>query len=177
MCIRDRSWIAPFVMAGINTKIVRRSNALFNYKYGKSFLYSEAVLVGDGIFGKIMGYLSLIPILIVIQKKGSIIKKFIDLFVPKAGQGPSKKQRENGFFNLKFYFNNNSKKYLVEVTGDMDPGYGSTSKMLAECAICLALDDKLNKNYGVITPSVAFEEYILQRLQNNAGLKFSMKKI
>ena len=172
-----KSWIAPFVMAGINTKIVRRSNALFNYKYGKSFLYSEAVLVGDGILGKIIGYLSLIPILMVIQKKGSIIKRIVDLFVPKAGQGPSKKQRENGFFNLKFYFNSNRKKYLAKVTGDMDPGYGSTSKMLAECAICLALDDKLNKNYGVITPSVAFEEYILQRLQNNAGIKFSMKKI
>ena len=172
-----KSWIAPFVMAGINTKIVRRSNALFNYKYGKYFLYSEAVLVGDSFLGKIIGYLSLIPILMVIQKKGSIIKRIVDLFVPKAGQGPSKKQRENGFFNLKFYFNSNRKKYLAKVTGDMDPGYGSTSKMLAECAICLALDNKLNKNYGVITPSVAFEEYILQRLQNNAGLKFSMKKI
>ena len=172
-----KSWIAPFVMAGINTKIVRRSNALFNYKYGKSFLYSEALLVGDGILGKIIGYLSLIPILMVIQKKGSIIKRIVDLFVPKAGQGPSKKQRENGFYNLKFYFNSNRKKYLAKVTGDMDPGYGSTSKMLAECAVCLALDDTSNKNYGVITPSVAFEENILQRLQNNAGLKFSIKKI
>ncbi|MFL2607472.1 MAG: hypothetical protein ACJ0PA_02160, partial [Flavobacteriaceae bacterium] len=172
-----KSWIAPFVMAGINTKIVRRSNALFNYKYGKSFLYSEAELVGDGILGKIIGYLSLIPILMVIQKKGSIIKRIVDLFVPKAGQGPSKKQRENGFFNLNFYFNNNRKKYLAKVTGDMDPGYGSTSKMLAECAVCLALDDTLNKNYGVITPSVAFEENIIQRLENNAGLKFSMNEI
>ena len=172
-----KSWIAPFVMAGINTKIVRRSNALLNYKYGKSFLYSEAVLVGDGILGKIIGYLSLIPIFMVIQKKGSIIKRIVDLFVPKAGQGPSKKQRENGFFNLKFYFNNGQKKYIAKVTGDMDPGYGSTSKMLAECAICLALDDTLNENYGVITPSVAFGENILERLQNNAGLKFSMKKI
>ena len=172
-----KSWIAPFVMAGINTKIVRRSNALFNYKYGKSFLYSEAVLVGDGILGKIIGYLSLIRILMVIQKKGSILKRIVDLFVPKAGQGPSKNQRENGFFNLKFYFNRNRKKYLAKVTGDMDPGYGSTSKMLAECAVCLALDDTLNKNYGVLTPSVAFEENILQRLQNNAGLKFSMKRI
>jgi short subunit dehydrogenase-like uncharacterized protein len=172
-----KSWVAPFVMAGINTKIVRRSNALFNYKYGKSFLYSEAVLVGDGILGKIIGYLSLIPILMVIQKKGSILKRIVDLFVPKAGQGPSKNQRENGFYNLKFYFNSNRKKYLAKVTGDMDPGYGSTSKMLAECAVCLALDDTSNKNYGVITPSVAFEENILQRLQNNAGLKFSIKKI
>ena len=172
-----KSWIAPFVMAGINTKIVRRSNALLNYKYGKSFLYSEALLVGNGILGKIKGYLSLIPILMVIQKKGSIIKKIVDFFVPKAGQGPSKKERENGFFSLKFYFGNNRRKYLAKVTGDMDPGYGSTSKMLAESAICLALDDPLNKNYGVITPSVAFEESILQRLQNNAGLNFSMKKI
>ena len=172
-----KSWIAPFVMAGINTKIVRRSNALLNYKYGNSFLYSEAVLVGNGILGKIIGYLSLIPILMVIQKKGSVIKKIVDLFVPKAGEGPSKKQRENGFFSLKFFFGNNRHKYLAKVTGDMDPGYGSTSKMLAECAICLALDDTLNENYGVITPSVAFEENILERLQNNAGLEFSMKKI
>ena len=171
-----KSWIAPFVMAGINTKIVRRSNALLNYKYGKSFLYSEAVLVGNGILGKIIGYLSLIPILMVIQKKGSVIKKILDLFVPKAGEGPSKKQRENGFFSLKFFFGNNRRRYLAKVTGDMDPGYGSTSKMLAECAICLALDDTLNENYGVITPSVAFEENILERLQNNAGLEFSMKK-
>ena len=59
----------------------------------------------------------------------------------------------------------------------MDPGYGSTSKMLAECAICLDLDNTLNKNYGVITPSDAFEEKILNRLQNNAGLIFTMKKI
>ena len=172
-----KSWIAPFVMAGINTKIVRRSNALLNYKYGNSFLYSEAVLVGNGILGKIKGYLSLIPILMVIQKKGSVIKKIVDLFVPKAGEGPSKKQRENGFFSLKFFFGNNRQRYLAKVTGDMDPGYGSTSKMLAECAICLALDDTLNENYGVITPSVAFEENILERLQNNAGLTFSMKKI
>ena len=172
-----KSWIAPFVMAGINTKIVRRSNALLNYKYGNSFLYSEAVLVGNGILGKIIGYLSLIPILMVIQKKGSVIKKIVDLFVPKAGEGPSKKQRENGFFSLKFFFGNNRQRYLAKVTGDMDPGYGSTSKMLAECAICLALDDTLNENYGVITPSVAFEENILERLQNNAGLEFSMKKI
>ena len=171
-----KSWIAPFVMAGINTKIVRRSNALLNYKYGNSFLYSEAVLVGNGILGKIIGYLRLIPILMVIQKKGSVIKKIVDLFVPKAGEGPSKKQRENGFFSLKFFFGNNRQRYLAKVTGDMDPGYGSTSKMLAECAICLALDDTLNENYGVITPSVAFEENILERLQNNAGLEFSMKK-
>ena len=172
-----KSWIAPFVMAGINTKIVRRSNALLNYKYGNSFLYSEAVLVGNGILGKIIGYLSLIPILMAIQKKGSVIKKIVDLFVPKAGEGPSKKERENGFFSLKFFFGNNRQRYLAKVTGDMDPGYGSTSKMLAECAICLALDDTLNENYGVITPSVAFEENILERLQNNAGLEFSMKKI
>ena len=112
----------------------------------------------------------------VIQKKGSVIKKIVDLFVPKAGEGPSKKQRENGFFSLKFFFGNNRQRYLAKVTGDMDPGYGSTSKMLAECAICLALDDTLNENYGVITPSVAFEENILERLQNNAGLEFSMKK-
>ena len=110
------------------------------------------------------------------SKKRFNNKRIVDLFVPRLVKD-LQKQRENGFFNLKFYFNNGGQKYIAKVTGDMDPGYGSTSKMLAECAICLALDDTLNENYGVITPSVAFEKNILERLQNNAGLKFSMKKI
>ena len=96
---------------------------------------------------------------------------------PKPGEGPSRESRENGNYDLLFCGDIDDKSIHVSVTGDMDPGYGSTSKMLAECAICLALDNTLNENYGVITPSVAFEKNILERLQNNAGLKFSMKKI
>ena len=166
-------WIAPFVMAGINTKIVRRSNALVKFKYGENFQYNEATIAGKGFFGILKGYLSLIPIFLATRKKGSLIKKMVDYILPKSGEGPSKKARENGYYNLRFYSYTNKKTYLGKVIGDMDPGYGSTSKMLAESAICLALD-KSSEIYGILTPSVALGDALLKRLKNNAGLKFSI---
>ena len=166
-------WIAPFVMAGINTKIVRRSNALVKFKYGENFQYNEATITGKGFIGILKGYLSLIPIFLATRKKGSLIKKMVDYILPKSGEGPSKKARENGYYNLRFYSYTNKKTYLGKVIGDMDPGYGSTSKMLAESAICLALD-KSSEIYGILTPSVALGDALLKRLKNNAGLKFSI---
>ena len=166
-------WIAPFVMAGINTKIVRRSNALVKFKYGENFQYNEATITGKGFIGILKGYLSLIPIFLATRKKGSLIKKMVDYILPKSGEGPSKKARENGYYNLRFYSYTNKKTYLGKVMGDMDPGYGSTSKMLAESAICLALD-KSSEIYGILTPSVALGDALLKRLKNNAGLKFSI---
>ena len=117
--------------------------------------------------------MSLIPIFLATRKKGSLIKKMVDYILPKSGEGPSKKARENGYYNLRFYSYTNKKTYLGKVIGDMDPGYGSTSKMLAESAICLALD-KSSEIYGILTPSVALGDALLKRLKNNAGLKFSI---
>ncbi len=94
---------------------------------------------------------------------------------PKPGQGPSKRERESGFFNIRFYVFNESNTSLYKVTGDKDPGYGSTSKMLAESAVCLAKDN-LNETYGVLTPSIAMGNQILKRLELNAGLEFSKIK-
>ena len=165
------SWIAPFVMAGINTKIVRRSHALIEFKYGSDFYYDEATLSGKGIFGQIKGYISLIPIFLATRKKGSLIKNMVDYILPKSGEGPSEKTRINGYYNLRFYLTHHDKTYLSKVIGDMDPGYGSTSKMLAESAVCLALD-KLPETFGILTPSVALGEPLLKRLQENAGLTF-----
>ena len=167
----SNSWIAPFVMAGINTKIVRRSHALMDFIYGKDFSYDEATLTGKGITGQIRGYVSLIPIFLATRKKGSIIKKIVDYALPKSGEGPSEKTRISGFYNLRFYLSSNNKIYVGKVIGDMDPGYGSTSKMLAESAVCLALD-KTSETYGILTPSVALGEPLLKRLQKNAGLTF-----
>ncbi len=76
----SNSWIAPFVMAGINTKIVRRSHALIDFKYGSDFSYDEATLSGKGILGKLKGYFSLIPIFLATRKKGSLIKKWLTIF-------------------------------------------------------------------------------------------------
>ena len=167
----SKSWIAPFVMAGINTKIVRRSHALMDFMYGKNFAYDEATLTGKGIAGQIRGYMSLIPIFLATRKKGSIIKKIVDFILPKSGEGPSEKTRINGYYNLRFYLTLDKMTYVSKVLGDMDPGYGSTSKMLAESAICLALD-KIPETYGILTPSVALGDSLLKRLEENAGLTF-----
>ena len=168
----SNSWIAPFVMAGINTKIVRRSHALIDFKYGSDFSYDEATLSGKGFLGQVKGYLSLIPIFLATRKKGSFIKNIVDYILPKSGEGPSQKTRISGYYNLRFYLTQQDKIYLSKVIGDMDPGYGSTSKMLAESAVCLALD-KTPETYGILTPSVALGNPLLKRLQENAGLTFT----
>ena len=167
----SNSWIAPFVMAGINTKIVRRSHALIDFKYGSDFSYDEATLSGKGVLGQVKGYLSLIPIFLATRKKGSFIKNIVDYVLPKSGEGPSEKTRISGYYNLRFYLTQQDKIYLSKVIGEMDPGDGSTSKMLAESAVWLALD-KTPETYGILTPSVALGDPLLKRLQENAGLTF-----
>ena len=167
----SKSWIAPFVMAGINTKIVRRSHALIDFKYGSDFSYDEATLTGKGVSGQIKGYISLIPIFLATRKKGSTIKNIVDYILPKPGEGPSETKRINGYYNLRFYLTVGNKTYVSKVIGDMDPGYGSTSKMLAESAVCLALD-KTPEKFGILTPSVGLGDSLLKRLQENAGLTF-----
>ena len=168
----SKKWISPFIMASINTKIVRRSNAISGFKYGKNFRYSEATTGGKGFKGKIKGYLNAFPLIFVAAKPKSILKMIANTILPKPGQGPSKIKRENGYYNMKFYIRTNeSKNMIARVIGDMDPGYGSTAKMLAESAVCLAKDD-LKESYGVLTPSTAMGELLLNRLKENAGLCF-----
>ncbi len=168
----SKSWIAPFMMAGINTKIVRRSNALSNYSYGKNFTYDESIMTGDGFRGRIKAIMSVLPLIFLSAKPGSLLKRIFNYFTPKPGQGPNKNERENGYYSMRFYIRYNDKsRALVKVTGDRDPGYGSTSKMLAESAICLS-KDSLKDTYGVITPSIAMGDQILDRLQAKAGLTF-----
>lgn len=172
----NKSWVYPFIMATINTKVVRRSNALMNYAYGKDFGYSEAMMSSDGFSGKMRAYRNaLILGTIFGAKPGSFLRKMVDRFLPKPGEGPSKTERENGFYKFHFYttLEDGTKAFGV-VTGDRDPGYGSTCKMLSEAAICLAKDD-LPKGGGILTPSVAMGDALLNRLVNNAGLTFSFK--
>ena len=172
----SQSWIGPFIMASINTKIVRRSNFLSNYAYGKSFRYDESTIFGKGFFGRVKGVLSTIPIgLIMSAKHGSLLKKGLDVIFPIPGEGPTKKKMEKGFYNLRFYITlEDGSNAFAKVTGDMDPGYGSSSKMLAESAVCLA-KDKLSDTSGVLTPSLAMGDSLLKRLEKNAGLTFDFK--
>lgn len=171
-----KAWISPFVMAVINTKVVRRSHALSGFPYGKDFRYEEATLSGAGISGRfVAGAMSFV--MGAMTSKTSVFKSMARPFLPKPGQGPSKIQRETGFFKLLLLgkSKDGNQKMTVKVTGDKDPGYGSTSKMLAEAAVCLAKDKaQLPENYGVITPSTAMGDALLSRLQENAGLSFSV---
>ena len=168
------SWIFPFAMAGINTKIVRRSNALSNFHYGKDFTYEEAMIAGKGLKGLIKAAISVLPLAIVSINPNSFIKKFIDYFMPKPGEGPGIKNREQGFYNLRFFIKlKDNSMALAKVIGDRDPGYGSTSKILAESALCLAFDD-LPSNYGIVTPSYSMGDKLLKRLRENAGLSFEL---
>jgi len=172
----SQNWIGPFIMAGVNTKVVRRSNSLSNYTYGKNFKYEEATIFGKGLTGRIKGILNSIPIgLIMSAKPGSILKKTLDLILPKPGEGPTKKKMKKGFYNLRFYITlEDGSSAFAKVTGDMDPGYGSSSKMLAETAVCLA-KDKLANTSGILTPSIAMGDSLLKRLEENAGLIFNFK--
>ena len=171
-----KSWIAPFLMAGINTRIVRRSNALSKYKYGKGFKYDESIMTGQGIKGRLNGIMLSIPLIFLAAKPGSLLNKISSFFVPKPGDGPNKKERESGYFSSRFFvFDEESNASVFKVTGDRDPGYGSTSKMLAESAVCIAKDN-LEDKFGVLTPSYAMGDHILNRLISKAGLTFSKIK-
>ena len=172
-----QAWISPFVMAAINTKIVRRSHALVGFPYGKNFQYDEAILHGKGLSARLQaGMMAAATGLASHLSPNSIIKRVADRFLPQPGQGPSKQQREKGFFHLIFVGKMEDGSIIkAKVKGDRDPGYGSTSKMLGESALCLAKDrDKLPQINGVLTPSTAMGEPLLQRLKKKAGLTFNI---
>lgn len=167
-----KRWYMPFLMEMITTKTVYRSNALLGDKYGSDFQYHEAMLSGGGIQAKVF---SSVMQKVVWAKPNSLLRKTIDTILPKPGEGPSEKARKNGFFKIAFLGKNNDGQSIkTQVIGDKDPGYGSTSKMLGESAVCLAMDD-LNGEYGVVTPSSAMGDKLLERLQQNAGLSFDVK--
>ena len=172
-------WTAPFVMAAINTRVVFKSNALSGHGYGKDFRYDEAVMTGRGFSGRLkattvslgMGAFALGSAL---GPTRSLLKKMV---LPKPGEGPSAEAREAGFFKIAIDGRNDGgqEALRVSVSGDRDPGYGSTSKMLGETALALALDLPADGCPGGIwTPSTALGEKLLERLQAHAGLKFEV---
>ena len=172
-----KSWIAPFVMAGINTRIVRRSHALQGFPYGEAFTYEEAMMTGKGLKGRMRGIAMLLMLgVLVSAKPKGLLQKIVLRFMPKPGEGPSKAVRESGYFYFVLYGTLPDGKIVkAQVKGDRDPGYGSTSKMLAECAVCLAKDEgKMPGTFGVLTASTAMGDALLERLIAHAGLSFEV---
>ena len=173
-----KRWLAPFVMASINTRIVHRSNQLLGYEYGRDFKYDEAMWMKDGLKGKLSSYAMSAGLLgfataMMITPSRELLSKHV---LPKSGSGPSKKEQENGYFDIRLFGQTADKDSInTKVTGDKDPGYGSTSRMLAQAALCLAQDiSKEEVGGGFWTPASAMGDSLLTRLEEHAGLSFEV---
>ena len=172
------AWVAPFVMSAINTRIVHRSNALLDRAYGGDFVYDEAVLAGTGTKGRLnatgmaMG-LGAFMVAGVLPPTRWLLERFV---LPAPGEGPSPEAQQKGFFDLRFHGSTADGRSLrAKVTGDRDPGYGSTAKMLGQAAACLAQDvGKEDKPGGFWTPATIFGDRLIERLQGDAGLTFEV---
>ncbi len=157
------AWVAPFVMAAINTRNVHRSNLLLKHAYGTDFVYDEMMITGPGEKGEAIAHA------VAGDKSLSSDKG------PKPGEGPSREERESGFYDVLFLGENAAGQTLrVGVKGDRDPGYGSTSKMIAESAVCL-LQDSTDTAGGIWTPAAAMGQRLIDRLQAHAGLSFAVE--
>ena len=160
------SWTAPFVMANINTRNVHRSNLLLGFPYGKDFVYDEMVLTGPGEQGEAKAK----------RITAANTSEKMTSSGPKPGEGPSKEEREAGSYDLLFAaIAPDGRQVRAAVKGDRDPGYGSTSKMISECAICL-LRDTPDVPAGIWTPGAAMGHRLIERLVDHAGLTFEVEK-
>jgi short subunit dehydrogenase-like uncharacterized protein len=160
-----KSWTAPFAMATINTRNVHRSNMLLGFPYGRDFVYDEMMLTGSGEQGEANA--RRIVAAVNAEKMGS--------GVPKPGEGPSREERENGSYDLLFVaLAPDGRQVRASVKGDRDAGYGSTSKMISECAICL-LRDTPDVPAGFWTPGAAMGNRLIKRLVDHAGITFEVE--
>lgn len=157
------SWTAPFIMATINTKNIHRSNALLDHLYGKEFVYDEMLLTGPGEQGENIAHF--------VANDKSLAGKD----APKPGEGPTKEERDNGNYDLMFMAEGHGKQFVAAVGGHLDPGYGSTSKMIAQSALCLACDNLATLG-GVYTPAPAMGEALITRLIDHAGVYFTIEQ-
>ncbi|MFH5231738.1 saccharopine dehydrogenase family protein [Antrihabitans spumae] len=162
-------WVTSFIMAPHNTKIVRRSNALLGWAYGKNFRYSEvmsagksvaAPVVAAGVAGALAAYEAVGPLL----SKG-VGKSVLDRILPKPGTGPSEETRNSGYFTTKTFARTTSgAKYLATFSAQGDPGYAATAVLLGECGLALAFDDELlSPLAGVVTPATVMGDTLADR--------------
>ncbi|MEM9705744.1 MAG: saccharopine dehydrogenase NADP-binding domain-containing protein [Pseudomonadota bacterium] len=177
-----KSWLAPFIMADINARNVHRTNLLTDFHYGEDFTYIEMMVVPNalaaggvtGAMGGFAGAMALPPL-------RALIKSFA---LPKPGEGPDKNAREKGYFKARFIGVGpkgpgglGGAMGAVRVDGKRDPGYGATSRMIAESAVCLAKDiTRKQRPGGVLTPAAAMGATLIDRLERNAGLTFAIDR-
>jgi short subunit dehydrogenase-like uncharacterized protein len=171
-------WLGPFIMARINMPVVRRSNALLGWAYGRRFKYQEVMAFGEGLGGRaramgVAGGLATLPVGLALPPTRFVL----DRVLPDPGEGPSDDLVQNGFFEIEIHTRAASgEKWVCEVKAQGDPGYGATRVMLGESALCLALDEeKLPERAGVLTPATAIGSSLVRRL-TDAGQQFQVKR-
>jgi short subunit dehydrogenase-like uncharacterized protein len=172
-------WNGPFVMAGFNTRIVRLSNTLTDWAYGRDFRYREVVDFGSG---------PLSPVLasgMAIGLTGGLAglswgpsRAVLDRLLPKPGEGPSPDQMAAGRFAMEIRTTTTTGvRYVARVAAPYDPGYTGTAVMLAESALALAFDgDRLPARTGVLTPATALGEVLVERLRGE-GFTFDVERV
>ena len=159
-----KTWLTPFFMANINSRNVHRSNMLLGFPYGQDFVYDEMEMTGAGEEGEAEA-----------QRIVAANKKMSFSASLKPGEGPSKEERDNGMYDLLYVaLAPDGRQVRISVKGDRDPGYGSTSKMIAECAVCL-LRDAPDVPAGIWTPGAAMQHKLIKRLVDHAGLTFQVE--
>ncbi len=172
-------WATPFIMATINTKNVHRSNYLLGHAWGQDFVYDEMLLTGDGEAGEKRAKAAkrtgdIQQALLEFGPTRALLRRFA---LPKPGQGPSKEERETGFYEVGFVGETADGRTLrARVKGEKDPGYGATSKMISESAMCLARDvGRDEAGGGVWVPGAAMGRKLIARLEQNAGMRFTLE--
>ena len=170
----SKCWTGPFIMSWFNSAIVRRTNALLNFKYGKDFIYDEVSVIPKKPLSKIRAQcyalgLGLFTGMLYFRLTRWLLSKTI---LPKPGQGPSEKSRKNGFFILDIIGAQSNNTLKVTVSCGSDPGYSGTALMIGEAAVCLALDEELlPQKFGILTPATSMGKTLINRLKK-AGMEF-----
>lgn len=171
-------WLTPFVMAAVNEPVVLRSQALLGNPYGDRFRYNEAAVTGRGISGRMKATgMSAFGKLFLGATANRTLRGLLQRYaLPSPGEGPDEEARRKGFYVLKFLGKTDSGRSLqIKVAGDRDPGYGSTAKMIGQCGISLARDISAEEKAGGFwTPATAFDDRLIARLQELAGMTFEV---
>lgn len=168
-------WMAPFVMAGINTKIVLRSAQLLPSLFPEDVVYEEGLVIGKSLRSRLTAHgltlgIGALGLAASFSPSRWLLNKTV---LPQPGEGPTEKQQQDGNYRVRQYGETASgKKIAVEVEGDMDPGYGSTAKILLQAATALALDLPEDQPGGFFTPAAVIGESLLTRLPKYAGVVF-----
>jgi short subunit dehydrogenase-like uncharacterized protein len=173
------SWTGPFVMAAINTKNVHRTHALRGHAWGRDFSYDERLLTGDGPAGRLRAHVLAGNTRLQNLALGAApARALLRRMLPQPGQGPSRREREAGRYEVQFSGETAAGQTLAAVVrGDRDPGYGSTCKLIAESALCLLQQvDRGMAGGGIWTPGAAMGLVLVRRLQERAGLRFAVEE-